>query len=100
TAATSGLTRKPTGAVTPIDAATADSISASATDSRLNWQRTGVRARRISSSVLPTPEKTILSGATPAATARRYSPPETTSAPSPALARVAITALLGLALTA
>ena len=36
-ASTSGLTRKPTGALAPIAVATADSVSASATDSRLNW---------------------------------------------------------------
>jgi hypothetical protein len=36
-ASTSGLTLNPTGAWMPSDAATCDSISASATLSRLNW---------------------------------------------------------------
>ncbi len=39
-------------------------------------------------------------GGIPAATARRYSPIETTSPPNPCAARVASTAALGLALTA
>ena len=40
-------------------------------------------ARRISSSVLPTPEKTILFGLIPALSALNNSPFETTSAPTP-----------------
>ena len=44
--------------------------------------------RRFRPLVLPTPEKTMRSGATPAAIALRISPSETTSAPAPALARV------------
>ncbi len=48
----------------------------------------------------PTPEKTIFPAGMPAARARRSSPLETTSAPSPSRASVASTAPLGLALTA
>ena len=40
-------------------------------------------ASEISSSVLPTPANTIFPGSTPAARARRISPPETTSMPDP-----------------
>ena len=52
-----------------------------------------------SRSVLPTPENMIFSGATPAARARNSSPSETTSAPAPSRASVAITAWLELALS-
>jgi hypothetical protein len=50
--------------------------------------------------VFPTPENMIRSGATPAASARLSSPPETTSAPEPSRAKVAITAWLELAFMA
>jgi hypothetical protein len=53
-----------------------------------------------SAAVLPMPENMILSGGTPAARARLSSPPDTTSAPAPSRASVAITAWLELALTA
>ena len=42
-------------------------------------------ANKISSSVLPTPEKTILFGLIPALIALSNSPPDTTSAPAPSL---------------
>ena len=99
-ASTSGLIRKPTGATWPEADATADSICASSTDSRLNWSSPPPSASAISSAVLPTPEKTIRSGGIPAAIAWRYSPIETMSPPRPSCASVASTALLGLALTA
>ena len=57
-------------------------------------------AKAISASVLPTPEKTMRSGGTPAASARRISPSETMSAPAPSSARVRSTARLELAFTA
>jgi len=49
---------------------------------------------------LPTPEKTIRRAGIPAASARRSSPPDTTSAPAPMAPRVRITARFPLALTA
>ena len=60
------------------------------------------RSTAIASScaVLPTPENMILSGGMPAASARINSPPETTSAPAPSRASVAITAWLELAFIA
>ena len=45
------------------------------------------------------PENMIWSRGTPAASARLSSPPDTTSAPAPSFASVAITAWLELALT-
>ena len=57
-------------------------------------------AAAISASVLPTPENTILSAGMPAASARRSSPPDTTSAPAPRSASVASTAWLELAFIA
>ena len=53
-----------------------------------------------SSAVLPMPENMIFSGGTPAASARFNSPPETTSAPAPSRASVAITAWLEFAFMA
>ena len=53
-----------------------------------------------SCAVLPTPENMILSAGTPAARARNSSPSETTSAPAPSLASVAITAWLEFAFMA
>ncbi len=53
-----------------------------------------------SSAVLPTPENMILSGGTPAVRARSNSPPDTTSAPAPSFAKVAITAWLEFAFMA
>ena len=57
-------------------------------------------AARSSASVLPTPENTILRAGMPAASARFSSPPETTSAPAPSLARVRSTDWLELAFIA
>jgi hypothetical protein len=55
---------------------------------------------RISSRVLPTPEKTMRSPGTPAARARRYSPSDTTSAPAPRRASTRMTARLEFAFSA
>ena len=57
-------------------------------------------ARSISSRVLPGPANTRRSGAMPARSAPRSSPPEMISAPAPRRARVRITARVSLALTA
>ena len=57
-------------------------------------------ASAISSAVLPTPENMILSAGMPAARARFNSPPDTTSAPAPSLAKVRITAWLEFAFIA
>ncbi len=57
-------------------------------------------AASISSRVLPTPEKTILCGSIPAASARASSPPETMSIPAPRRPRVASTAWLEFAFIA
>ena len=99
-ASTSGLTRMPTGAVRPIDAATRLSSSSSDSDSTLIWAMPASSAAASSSRVLPTPANRILSAGTPAAIERRISPSDTTSAPAPARARVAITARLAFAFTA
>ena len=58
------------------------------------------RELKLSSAVLPTPENMILPGGIPAARARKSSPPETTSAPAPSRASVAITAWLEFAFMA
>ena len=57
-------------------------------------------AKAISSSVLPTPEKTIFDAGIPAASALRISPSDTVSAPAPTCASVVSTAMLELALHA
>ncbi|MDT4854506.1 hypothetical protein FQZ97_888120 [compost metagenome] len=57
-------------------------------------------ARRISSRLLPTPEKTILPGSPPAARTRSSSPRETMSKPAPRRASTFNTPRLELALTA
>ncbi len=98
-AVTSGLTRKAMGAVLFMDSATALSNSNSARLSTLKTRISAFSAASISSRVLPTPEKTILWPGIPAKRARASSPPLTTSAPAPILARVAKTAMLELALT-
>ena len=59
-----------------------------------------VERERKLGAVLPTPENMILSGGTPAASARLSSPSDTTSAPAPSLASVAITAWLEFAFIA
>ena len=53
------------------------------------------KAKMISSSVFPTPEKTIFSAGIPASRALLSSPPETISAPEPSLARILTSSLLG-----
>jgi hypothetical protein len=99
-ASTSGLTRMAMGAVAPREAATSLSARISGSLSRLNCRTPPISAARISPRVLPTPEKTILSPDTPAASARRYSPSDTTSMPAPASPRSRRTATLDSALTA
>ncbi len=99
-ASMSGLTRTATGAVLPRRTARAFRASNSGRDSTLIWRMPETRAKASSRSVLPTPEKTILSGGTPARRARRSSPSLTTSAPQPRAARVLIPARLALDLTA
>ena len=99
-ASTSGLTRTETFAVRPLPAAMADSSSSSGSDSTLTQRMFSSSASASSAAVLPMPENMILSGGTPAASARLSSPPDTTSAPAPSFAKVAITAWLELALTA
>ena len=76
------------GAVAPIATATWLSSSSSGSLSTLNWRMPPASAVRISPSVLPTPENTIRAPGTPAACARAYSPPETTSMPAPSRASV------------
>jgi hypothetical protein len=66
----------------------------------LNWPIPASSAATISAAVLPTPEKTIISGAIPAASARRISPTETTSAPMPCRPSTLSTARLGFDFTA
>ncbi len=82
-ASTSGFTRIATGARSPIPAATSDSATSSGSLSTLNCRMPPSSATRISPRVLPTPENTIRAPGIPAATARRYSPSLTTSAPAP-----------------
>ena len=82
-ASTSGFTRIATGTVAPMLTQSADSARISGSLSMLNWRMPPSIAMRISGMVLPTPEKTIRSPGTPAALARAYSPPETTSMPAP-----------------
>ena len=77
-----------------------DRVSNSGRDSTLNCKIPTSKAAAISAGVLPTPAKTMASGGTPAARARRISPSETTSAPAPSLAKVAITAWLEFAFRA
>ncbi len=95
-----GLTRIAMRMRLPRAAANSDSRRRSRSLSTLTWpipaSMANVQLRR----GLATPEKTMRSGGTPAASARRASPSETTSAPAPSRASVAITARLELALTA
>ena len=83
-ASTSGFTRIVIGAITSRAVATVESSFISGSLSTLNCRIPPVSAISISARVLPTPEKTIRSPGTPAARARLYSPPETTSMPAPA----------------
>ena len=57
-------------------------------------------AKIISSSVLPTPEKTMLLAGIPDSRARLSSPPETMSAPEPSFARILTSSLFGFDLSA
>jgi hypothetical protein len=91
-ASTSGLTRTVIGATRPSSTATRESRASSGSLSTLNCRMPPSSASRISSAVFPTPENTIRSPGTPAAFARRYSPPDTTSIPAPSDAISAITA--------
>jgi hypothetical protein len=99
-AVTSGLTRSATGARFPLDLAISASANSSGSDSMLNWPMLESIANAISALVLPTPENTILRGATPTASARRISPSDTVSAPAPSSANVRTTARFGLAFRA
>src|SRR5207244_2601196 len=85
---------------TPISRATSASARSSLTDSTLSMRMSALSASRISSRVLPRPEKMIFFGGTPARSARNNSPPLTMSAPAPARASVASTPRLALAFTA
>ncbi len=118
---TSGLTRRQARAVTPSSTASAAIASSSLSDSTLNRPtgprsagsaapklaaepRNGLKrpssAERISSSVLPTPAKTISDIGVPESQARSSSPPETTSMPAPSSRSSRQRCRLGLALTA
>ena len=99
-ALTSGLMRTDTGATLPIAAATSLSRSSSGSLSRLKHLMPSSSPRRISATVLPTPENTILRAGMPAAMARSSSPPDTTSAPAPSPATTFSTAWLELAFIA
>lgn len=89
---TSGVTRNAIRATRRSRAATRSIVSSSASDSTVRKRIRLRSAAAISSSVFPTPAKTIFSGPTPVARARRSSPPETMSKPAPAFARVFSTA--------
>ena len=80
--------------------AISDRVSISGSDSTLISATPISTAKASSRRVLPTPEKTMRSGGTPAASARRISPSDTVSAPAPSLARVLSTEMLELAFTA
>ena len=100
-ASTSGLTRSAVGRAPAEFAGDAiELLAAPDSDSTLICRTPASSAARISSALLPTPEKTIRSAGTPAASAVASSPPETTSAPAPRRANVAMTAMLPFALTA
>ena len=99
-ASTSGLTRIDTAARWPMRLATSDSSSSSGSDSTLKQAMPSRSASAISRAVLPTPENTILRAGTPAASARRSSPSETTSMPAPSSAMVRMTAWLEFAFMA
>ena len=76
------------------------SSSSSGSDSTLKQRMPSSTASASSRAVLPTPENMIFSGGTPAASARLSSPSDTTSAPAPSRASVAITAWLEFAFMA
>ena len=79
----SGLTLSATRALFPSVPEISSIFSSSRCDSALKARIPTSTPRRISFSVLPTPEKTIRSGGTPHSSAARSSPPETTSSPGP-----------------
>ena len=99
-ASMSGLTRIATGAIWPRAVAISLSRRSSGTDFDIDLVDLGVERGLELARVLPTPEKTIRCGGTPAARARRNSPSETTSAPAPRPAKRRRTARFELALTA
>ena len=70
----------------------AEMASSSGSDSTLKQKIPAPKAASISAAVLPTPEKVIFPGATPALSARASSPPETTSMPAPSEASSVSTA--------
>ena len=84
----------------PLPLAIADSSSSSGSDSTLMQRMPSSTASANSRAVLPMPENMILSAAMPAASARLSSPSDTTSAPAPSRASVAITAWLEFAFMA
>ena len=84
----------------PAARAIASICSISRWDSALKARILAATPAAISSSVLPTPEKTIRSAGIPHSGAARSSPPETTSAPDPSLARRPSRARLELAFVA
>jgi hypothetical protein len=96
----SGLTRIEISTERPLLTAMAASCSISASDSTLTQSMPCSTASPSSRGVLPTPENTILLAGIPTARARMSSPSETTSAPAPSLAKVAITAWLEFAFIA
>src|SRR4029079_18364811 len=69
-ASTSGLTRRLIGARRPSATATDDSAINSESLSTLKQRTPAVSARRISSTVLPTPENTTRDGSAPIASTR------------------------------
>jgi hypothetical protein len=89
-----------TGATTASSRACAATSWSSSADSTLSDLMPVSSAARISSFVLPTPEKTIRSAGTPARSAFASSPPETTSAPRPSSAAAWSSASASFALTA
>ena len=80
------------GTSTPSSEATFEISINSGSLSTLNCRIPPFIAKLISSRVLPTPENTIRSLGMPAALARKYSPPDTTSIPAPKLPRIFSTA--------
>ena len=99
-ASTSGLMRIEIGARVPLEIATSESASSSGSDSTLKQRMPLSSAKAISGLVLPTPENTMRSACTPAASARRNSPSETMSMPAPRRPSVLRTAWLEFAFMA
>ena len=98
-ASTSGFSRSATAALVPKpDAISLIAVSSDA-DSTVNIRIPALSAARISSANFPTPAKTTLAGSPPARNTRKSSPPETTSKPAPAFARIRKMDRLPLALT-